>query len=167
MKSIGFVHVFVGKPNCGKSKEILNKIERSKRWVFVYDHRQEYIERLSGAANRRTTVFYSLSKFREFIKDFKDSTVVMEEPVTYMNMTKEKDVIDELSGICHNGNILYLPFQTLDDIPKYVTRLTNFITIYETGDDVDLLDHNRPKLAKLYRSIKAFPQTFVLLKPGF
>lgn len=168
MKAIGLTVVVCGAPNYGKSGYIIEKIEESKRHNYIYDSQNEYEERLSFEALERTTLFYNLNNFRANIGKFRNSNIVVEEPLTFMRSFSEEDFLKVLASVCHHGNIVYFPFQVVHRVPLYVDDLCNYFVIFRTGDDYTLLKRSRPKLyAALSAERFKFPVTFCNIPPAY
>ena len=161
-KGKGMTVAVVAPPNKGKTQWIIDEVEKSTRPIYVYDKRLEYDKRLSSEALSRTTIFYQLENFTKNLLKFKYSNIIGEEASTWLRWYSREKQVDLLSGIYHNGNLLYLPFHVVRLIPPDVYDFCNFIRFYSSGEDIALLKRSRPKLyQELSKPGLKFPYMYV------
>jgi len=137
----GIVSICIGRRHTGKttfSKELLKKSELPK---VVYDINNEYREFYSED-------FEDFDKFLDKIVELKGHYILIEEATIFFNPRgRFQEMINLLVRARHTKNIIQLNFHSFRSIPNNIVDLVEYITIFKTNDNEEIV---RKKIEKDY-----------------
>lgn len=143
-KGTGCIYIIVGAQNTGKSAIVIELCKKSNRWTYIYDHHREYLQRFG---KRQCTIFYDRQTFLSKIPEMRNGNIIFEEGTTFLSFSKDMDMADTLTSVYHNGNIMYIIFHSMADIPSYILRLSHILILFRTGDEMEIIERKAPSLA--------------------
>jgi predicted AAA+ superfamily ATPase len=155
----GAVIIVVGARGNGKSSFVKNHIRpvHSSR-LFVYDVQGEYFEREPGE---------QLPDIEEFAQDVvkkEESVVVFEEAtVFYSNRGSSITMRKLLVNARHSRNVIYLLFHSIRSIPHYIYDLSDYVIVFNTNDEEDLVESRHPLLLKAWKKVKGIKYKYEIV----
>lgn len=126
-------HIVVGMTDTGKSYYIKNnllKLIPNNKALFIYDINREY----------EYWFPYPLLEFEQFAKastQINNGVIIYEEATVFLDgrMKTDKDVKKVLALKKHQKNYVILVFHSFSEIPRYVYKLSNYITVFKTNEE--------------------------------
>ena len=138
----------VGMRGMGKSyivKQLLQNTHPDSR--LIYDPNIEYTD----LYNKPLLKF---EQFAQTVPRVSNAVIVVEEATIFLNNRGyDSDFVEAVVRARHTNNTIILVFHSLQDLPKYLFRLMNFIILLKTHDTADYVD-------KQFRN-KTFSASFV------
>lgn len=126
----GFVHIVCGGTGSGKTSYIKNIIE-GKNNVLIYDVNAEYFKNSS---------LPTISDFLNKAVNSRQKIIVFEESTIYFNHRNNSEKLTEfLVRKRHFGNYNILVFHSLRSIPLHILDFTDYITLFKTSDNIQLI----------------------------
>ena len=157
--------VVIGMTGEGKSEFIKKYIE--KRKCFVNDVQNEYGHR-TKYPNQKPILLsdnvmdarsrYIGGSFKEFMRlvETKRNTIcVFEEATMFLQGAISKDMYKILINKMHTGNVYILPFHSIRKVPPGILDIANFVVLYRTADERELVENKYPSLLPVFDEIKA------------
>lgn len=124
-------HLIVGATDVGKSYFIKNLLKKvpNKRSFFIHDINNEYGEFYNGE-------FLDFEEFAYKTTLLKNAVIVFEEATIFLDSRTlaDKYVKETLALKKHTNNYIFMVFHAIAEIPYYVYRLSNYITVFKTND---------------------------------
>lgn len=126
-------HIVVGMTDTGKSyyvkNTLLNKVP-NKGALFIYDINHEYKDFFP----------YELIYFEDFAEkalQLRNSVIVFEEATIFLDgrTITDRHIKQILALKKHHKNYIILVFHSIAEIPRYVYRLCNYITVFKTNEE--------------------------------
>lgn len=139
---IGSTIIIIGHVGSGKTptcKNILNKSGLNN--IAIYDPRNEYYFN----SQYKVKKYHSGTLFIEQIKDLKKHFIIFEEATSIFGSQKNLNVTELFIGIEHNLNISVCIFHSILDAPKFLLRLSQYIILLPTSDDLNEVKSSRRK----------------------
>jgi hypothetical protein len=127
----------VGATDVGKSfyiKDLISKNLKNFECLVVYDVNNEY-------SHLSPYDFESdFEKFAENATHLRNSIIIFEEATIFLDgrTIADKYTKTVLALKKHRNNMIILVFHAVSEIPLYVYRLANYITIFKTNDLPDM-----------------------------
>lgn len=146
-------HIIAGMTGVGKSTFVKNQLDKvpEKGAFYIYDVNNEY----------KAYYNYELIDFEDFAYNctlLSDSIIVYEEATVFLDGRLKCDqyVQKVLTLKRHRNNFIFLVFHAVAEIPPYVYRLCNFITLFKTNDlpDMSARELRDPRLKDFMERIK-------------
>lgn len=129
-------HLVVGMTDTGKSTYIKNLLKTvpNKKSLLIYDINNEYSEFIEG---KRILDFKEFALLASVVKN---SIIVFEEATIFLDGRFKTDLLVQkvLTLKKHRKNYIFLVFHSLADVPGYVYRLSNYLTLFKTNDLSDI-----------------------------
>lgn len=130
--SKGYGHIIVGATGTGKTTYVKSLLEKAKNAVYVYDVNNEY--------KIHDEVLPKFEVFTEKAAKLKCSVIVFEEStIFFSNRGTNQIVTDILVRKRHNENYIIFVFHSIRNIPRHILDLCNYITIFKTNDNPDII----------------------------
>lgn len=130
-------HIVVGMTDTGKSYYIKDKLRKipNKESLYIFDYQKEYNPEF---------IQYGLIPFEDFAYNCTllwNAVIIFEEASIFLGghmSNTDKYVNDVLVSKKHRKNFVFLVFHSVAEIPPYVYRKCNFITLFKTNDLPDM-----------------------------
>lgn len=130
----GIVSICIGRRHTGKttfSKELLNK---SKLPKVIYDINNEYKDYYSEP-------FEDFDKFLDRIVELKGHYILIEEATIFFNPRgRFEEMINLIVRARHTKNIIQLNFHSFRSIPSNIVDMVDYITIFKTNDNEEIVE---------------------------
>lgn len=124
----GMVSICVGRRGTGKttfSKELLSKTNLP---IVVYDINQEY-------TNYYNKPFDDFKIFLEKIVKLQGHYILIEEATIFFDISSRQEIMKNLLVRArHTGNFIHLNFHSFATVPKSISDLVEYITVFKTND---------------------------------
>lgn len=145
----------VGRPKAGKTtmtKKILNGYVKDgrKKDFCIYDVNNEYAE-------FHDEPFLTYEDWIESIKDVKNKIILVEEATIFFSTRSSDKILKELLvRRRHTNNVIILNFHSINDIPKYIFNLTNYVILFKTNDDFQSVKAkcSIPKFLRMFEDVQ-------------
>lgn len=159
MKLRGKVFIVVGARGNGKSHFVKKHTQYVSESRFkVYDVQGEYY----------TDDDISLPDIDEFLDSLlhsKGMVAVFEEAtVFFSNKGSNKKIRQLLVGARHDKNTIFLLFHSIRAIPYYIYELSDYVVIFNTLDDDDIVQKKHSFLYTAWRQVKGKPRHYRIIK---
>lgn len=112
----------------------------------MYDRRREYNK---PEDNGMWSIYYDLEFFKSELPNITEACIVIEEATGFVSYFKELELTDIIIGAQHNRNSIIFVFHSVSDIPVYIERLSDWLIITKTNDDLEKLKFSRPRIAAI------------------
>lgn len=148
-----YVHVIIGHTGEGKTHFTKNFLLKSGKKNYVFDINNEY-------ANFKDTEI-ELEDFNKFTKNClekTDTNFVFEDATGFMS-GKTEDVMKKIViKKRHSRNNLIFLFHSIQDVPPFIFRLSNFVVLFRTNDLAKSVKEKEPKILKQYLELRKMPK---------
>jgi hypothetical protein len=129
-------HIIVGMTGTGKSYYLKKRLKKvpNRGSFYIFDYQNEYKEFID----------YGLIPYEEFAYNctlISNAVIVFEEASIFMggHMKSTDSYVNEvLVSKRHKNNFVFLVFHAVAEIPPYIYRKCNYITIFKTNDLPDM-----------------------------
>jgi|SRR6185369_4134602 len=131
----GISFIIVGGTGVGKTTYTKNKLKKvNKNAIYLIDVQNEYPE----VINRYTGD--DIDEYNSRARRMTNAVIVYEEATIFFSNRSSSDVIRRmLVSKRHDNNTYFFVFHSLRTIPRYLFDLSNYITIFKTNDNEDLV----------------------------
>jgi hypothetical protein len=151
----GLCFIIVGRPRMGKSYFIKNKLSKVHETTrLVNDIQREYVDLYKEPFNEDFADFLSKAK------KARNSFIVFEEATAYLSDLGSRTSMRHLIiSKAHTGNMFFIVFHSLADVPEYIYRISNYIVLFKTADkETKVVERfNNDKLTKAFLDLKEAP----------
>lgn len=148
----------VGMTGTGKTTRVFNILDKlDKKQKFIYDINREY-EKYNSIKE-----LPSLPDFENLITKVRNSVVVVEEATIFFpNRGYSNKMVDALVRKRHTNNFFILNFHSINDIPIYISKLSDYILLSKTFDteNVVLKKFNRQVVVNAFSEVKNHPSRY-------
>lgn len=129
-------HIIVGMTGTGKSeyiKKMLRKIPEKKA-LYIFDYQNEYQEFINYGLIPFEDFAYNATMIRNGVIVYEEATIFL----TSHGSQTDRYVNEVLVSKRHTNNYVFLIFHSVAEIPPYIYRKCNYITLFKTNDLPDL-----------------------------
>jgi hypothetical protein len=149
--------IIVGNTGRGKTSaamDTLYKAIEENREIFVYDPNADFLEFYQKPFTDEET-------FLKSVKNKKNSFILFEEAtIFFSNKGNDRNLRSLLVRKRHQNNTIVLLFHSLRSIPIYVFELTNYLVLYKTADNENLIlkkFEGFPEITESFLKLKKIP----------
>jgi hypothetical protein len=149
--------IIVGNTGRGKTTAALKTLYKAideKRKIFVYDPNNDFREFYNKPFTDEFT-------FLNSVKDVQNSYLLFEEAtIFFSNKGNDRTLRSLLVRKRHQNNTIVLLFHSLRSIPIYIFELTNYLVLYKTADNENLIlkkFEGFPEITEAYQKLKNVP----------
>lgn len=130
----GMVSMCVGRRGTGKTTFSKDLLSKTKLPIVVYDINQEYTEYYNKP-------FVNFQEFLESVIDMKGHYILFEEATIFFDISsRQEEMKNILVRARHTGNFIHLNFHSFASVPKNISNLVEYVTIFKTNDSEKALE---------------------------
>lgn len=132
----------------GKTYFTKDFIKRTKKNNIVYDVNAEYTD-VPGAR-----LFYDFGDFMAGAEKATDSNIIFEDATGELGGKAEKNIKRLIVAKRHRRNNLLFLFHSIQDVPPFLFRMSNFIVLFKTGDLIEAVEKKAPILVNSFAKLQ-------------
>lgn len=155
----GKAYIIVGATGHGKStfvKDMVSAVPDSR--LYVYDVNREYFP-------DEEKELEDIGDFSQRLLPLKESVFIFEEAtIFFSNRGSDKNIRNILVRKRHNRNNVFLIFHSIRSIPFYIYDLCNYVIVFHTNDEADLVADKHPLLLDAYRKVHNIKYEYEIVK---
>lgn len=137
----------------GQGKTTLVKRLIKNRKAFIFDVNNEY----QGFSNRDTAL--NIKGFTERVSLLTGFNIVYEDATGFLRGKQSAEFMRQIVRKRHTRNNFFILFHSINRIPPELMELANFIILFKTNDNAEIVDKKfrNEKLLKAFYKVKTNP----------
>lgn len=152
----GKVIIVVGARGNGKSsfvKKHIRDVHTSRLWV--YDYQREYFP---------DEPLPDIEEFVENMVTKTESVIVFEEATIFFTSRGSSTPLRKiLVSARHARNVVFLLFHSIRAIPYYIYELSEYVVVFNTNDEQDIVETKHPMLLEAWKKVKGIKYKYEIV----